>query len=745
MKLTMAGVQTMFVLVAAGLLLAPSAHAFGTINSAGQRSEHERITRAALACAPGVPSTGDCFEPRSIDQLAGHAGTFGAVGAPDSDEIFVPEAHCDEADFLAIPGYPRTRAQADAALHGCVEHLRMRFHEARDRAEGVLNPDGSLKGPEVDLRTDCTFFLGIGGRAKCNALEGLGRALHGAQDFYSHSNWADEADPTQPISIDNPPGLNRPGPTPILDLRGGGAAAIPPDLATGWFKTVLLVPRDHCPARDDRITHACLNKDLANIDRVTGATIDPQTPRGMVLSNAQKAVSGAIAETRRQWADLRAELLATYGAVRGKRIISALTQDVPRVDLVFAIDTTGSMWDDIGAVQAAAGTIVDDLSTDDDLVDYRIALVDYKDLYSSCSSDGYASRVDLPFSTDKPAILAAINALGASGGCDFPESVYSGLMSAINLPWRDGAKKAIILMGDAPPHDPEPTTGFTAASVVAAALAVDPAEIYAVEIGAGAGASFENLAAGTGGAHFNAARASDVVGAILNAIKLIVNSPIAHAGGPYTGSPGESITFDASRSFDPDGTIVKYEWDFASDGTYDTETASDTTTHAYASPFSGQVTVRVTDNDGHRTITMSPVEIKLTNHPPECSGVVATPSTLWPADHELKLISLSGGGDPDGDAITTSISGVTQDEPVNGGGDGNTTPDAAPGPSPSQVGLRAERSGHGDGRVYRIAFKLTDAHDASCTGTTTVSVAHDQGKGRTPRDSAPASYDSFAP
>jgi hypothetical protein len=38
-------------------------------------------------------------------------------------------------------------------------------------------------------------------------LEGLGRVLHGAQDFYAHSNWADTADPTRPVGVDNPPGL----------------------------------------------------------------------------------------------------------------------------------------------------------------------------------------------------------------------------------------------------------------------------------------------------------------------------------------------------------------------------------------------------------------------------------------------------------------------------------------------------------------------------------------------------------
>ena len=39
-------------------------------------------------------------------------------------------------------------------------------------------------------------------------------------------------------------------------------------------------------------------------------------------------------------------------------------------------------------------------------------------------------------------------------------------------------------------------------------------------------------------------------------------SPIANAGGPYAGSIGETITFDASKSFDPEDNIISYEWDF---------------------------------------------------------------------------------------------------------------------------------------------------------------------------------------
>ena len=39
---------------------------------------------------------------------------------------------------------------------------------------------------------------GHGAARQVHTLEAFGRVLHGVQDFYSHSNWADEADPTRP-------------------------------------------------------------------------------------------------------------------------------------------------------------------------------------------------------------------------------------------------------------------------------------------------------------------------------------------------------------------------------------------------------------------------------------------------------------------------------------------------------------------------------------------------------------------
>jgi hypothetical protein len=330
-------------LLAPGLAPTPAANAFGTVNGPlGQRAEHERITRIALGCAPGAPSDGSCFEPVSLDNLAGKEGTFGAVGAPDSDQqILDPRAHCDNADFLAVDGYPQSKEDAAAALQACIDHLRDAFNNGVEVAGPIIDEDGTVSLVNTELITDCTFTLGLPGRAKCNVIQEFGRALHGAQDFYAHSNWADEADPNRPISIENPPGLNLQAPSPLLDMRATGPVTAPDGFATGFgdFKGAVLGGDDACPGDSGRITHACLNKDLEEIQPgpgvvVNGQTVsglgsvsDPQTPRGKVKENALKAVGGAILESRRQWQDFRAALIAKYGQQRGTMMILVLTKD----------------------------------------------------------------------------------------------------------------------------------------------------------------------------------------------------------------------------------------------------------------------------------------------------------------------------------------------------------------------------------------------------------------------------------
>ena len=128
----------------------------------------------------------------------------------------------------------------------------------------------------------------------------------------------------------------------------------------------------------------------------------------------------------------------------------------------------------------------------------------------------------------------------------------------------------------------------------------------------------------------------------------------------------------------------------------------------------------------------SPVLFDLTveaNRPPDCSTAYPSVSMLWPPNHKLVPVSVLGVTDPEGSPVTIAVTRITQDEPVNSLGDGDTSPDGA-GLGTDTAWLRAERTGavpH-NGRVYRIHFTATDALGASCQGAVDVCVPHDKGE-----------------
>jgi hypothetical protein len=116
-----------------------------------------------------------------------------------------------------------------------------------------------------------------------------------------------------------------------------------------------------------------------------------------------------------------------------------------------------------------------------------------------------------------------------------------------------------------------------------------------------------------------------------------------------------------------------------------------------------------------------------------CGLAQASPARLWPPNHKLASVAIVGITDPNNDQVMLTVTGVTQDEPVNGLGDGDTSPDAVV-QSGSTVLLRVERADTGNGRVYQIAFRADDGSGGQCTGTVTVCVPHDQDQGSVCRD-----------
>lgn len=197
------------------------------------------------------------------------------------------------------------------------------------------------------------------------------------------------------------------------------------------------------------------------------------------------------------------------------------------LDLIFVIDTTGSMEDDIAEVRANALRILDRVAASG--ADWRISIVTYRDHPQAPYGDpgDYPSRVELNFSSDYGEITGAINGIRIGGGADFQESVYSGLHTAISQSWRPGVRKVIILMGDAPPHNPEPITGYTHNSVLQAAYDADPVSIYPIQIADDSDTrfAFQSLADGSSGRLFTARTADDVVDTLVYTVTSITEIP----------------------------------------------------------------------------------------------------------------------------------------------------------------------------------------------------------------------------
>jgi len=116
------------------------------------------------------------------------------------------------------------------------------------------------------------------------------------------------------------------------------------------------------------------------------------------------------------------------------------------------------------------------------------------------------------------------------------------------------------------------------------------------------------------------------------------------------------------------------------------------------------------------------------NSPPTIIGASANPSVLWPPNHRLENVAVNYEVTDNCPLPANSCTlGVTSNEPINGTGDGNTSPDWIV-LDANHVQLRAERAGNGNGRIYTIGITCVDSGGNSSHQGVEVSVPHGQGK-----------------
>ncbi|MCI0856360.1 MAG: hypothetical protein J4N98_06700, partial [Chloroflexi bacterium] len=148
----------------------------------------------------------------------------------------------------------------------------------------------------------------------------------------------------------------------------------------------------------------------------------------------------------------------------------------PLVDVVFAMDLTGSMGGALTNLKAEIATIIADLEAAAGPADLEIGIVSFMDYNGSFDSNpacgyntSYGSGLDTPFRVDKPVTddFVAVQAevagwvlgFGEDGPEDYGRIVWEAAQPDSGIGYRAGAQKILVMFGDNIPHDCDLSAG----------------------------------------------------------------------------------------------------------------------------------------------------------------------------------------------------------------------------------------------------------------------------------------------
>lgn len=134
------------------------------------------------------------------------------------------------------------------------------------------------------------------------------------------------------------------------------------------------------------------------------------------------------------------------------------------VDIVFTVDATGSMGDEINYLKSELSDVMSRVMAGNPALNVRLGSVFYRD-----SGDEYVTRIS-PLTNDVGVALSFINQQSSGGGGDYPEAVDVALEASLQqMAWSSNARTRIVfLILDAPPHY-EPVPLMSIRSTIASA------------------------------------------------------------------------------------------------------------------------------------------------------------------------------------------------------------------------------------------------------------------------------------
>ena len=146
----------------------------------------------------------------------------------------------------------------------------------------------------------------------------------------------------------------------------------------------------------------------------------------------------------------KASLLVDREGPRNQALILAGPRSLPQplpVDILFVLDTTGSMGEEIERLRATLEIIYTNIAAVKPSPSIRFGLVLYRD-----KGDEYLTR-KVAFTADLEAFQRVLDGLSAGGGGDNPEDLQAALEVAVRgMDWREGGLKLAFVITDAAPH-----------------------------------------------------------------------------------------------------------------------------------------------------------------------------------------------------------------------------------------------------------------------------------------------------
>jgi hypothetical protein len=212
-----------------------------------------------------------------------------------------------------------------------------------------------------------------------------------------------------------------------------------PRLDTRRVLTVAVQDEAGRPVPFARVTLTCADGNSLSLATVADGTAVFHPGLDRLGRSVRLSVAGAPGR--------RIEIADSAGSQRQSVTLRSGAVPVRKFDLLLAIDTTGSMGDEIDFLKSELRTILADIRRSHPGLDIRLGLVAYKD-----EGDEYVTRT-YPFVSSLDAMQANLQTQYAGGGGDYPEAMDLALARAVAQDWRPDAVKSLLLVADAPPHD----------------------------------------------------------------------------------------------------------------------------------------------------------------------------------------------------------------------------------------------------------------------------------------------------